>query len=93
MKKLLALTVASTAFAFAAPAFASSSNGLCGNTPNKWMAMDAARQIAVEQGYDVRRIKREDGCYEVYAISRDGAKVELYMHPTSGDIVKIKTKS
>jgi hypothetical protein len=32
-----------------------------------------------EQGYDVRRIKTEDGLYEAYAV-KDGVKYELYLN-------------
>jgi len=33
------------------------------------------------QGWDVRTIKTEDGCYEAYAIDDNGHRVEAYFNP------------
>jgi hypothetical protein len=33
------------------------------------------------QGWDVRTIKTEDGCYEAYAIDDKGHRVEAYFNP------------
>jgi len=35
--------------------------------------------MLVEQGYDVRRIKIEDGLYEAYAM-KDGQRLEIYVN-------------
>jgi hypothetical protein len=93
MKKLLVLAATSITLALASPALASGNAAQCGKATGQWMTKDAAKTKAAEQGYDVRRVKREDGCFEVYAIDKNGSKVELYMNPVSGEIVKIKTKS
>lgn len=34
-----------------------------------------------EQGWNVRTIKTEDGCYEAYAIDEKGNRVEAYFDP------------
>ena len=34
-----------------------------------------------EQGYDVRKIEREDGLYEAYAV-KDGDRYEIYLDST-----------
>ncbi len=92
MKKFLILTSTSMILAFASPAMASD-NDYCGNTSGEWMSRDAARSVLVEKGYDVRRVKREDGCYEIYAIDKTGARVEVYLNPVTGEIVRTKNKS
>jgi hypothetical protein len=52
---------------------------------------DKVREIAAAAGYsDIRKVEEEDGCLEAKGMSRDGKKVEVYVHPVSGDIVKIK---
>ena len=33
------------------------------------------------EGWDVRSIKTEDGCYEAYAIDAKGKRVEAYFNP------------
>lgn len=56
----------------------------CGNVPqNQWMTEDAMKSQATELGFDVRKIKVEDGCYEVYGI-KDGNKVEALFNPQTG---------
>ena len=37
----------------------------------------------VEQKWQVRRIKVDGGCYEVYGINDKGARVEAYFHPVT----------
>ncbi|MGX0879018.1 hypothetical protein ACSSV4_003725 [Roseovarius sp. MBR-154] len=42
-----------------------------------------------EQGYDVRRVKAEDGMYEAY-VMKDGERLEVYLNDKL-EIVKTKT--
>ena len=73
----------------ATPALATEQS--CGNAPRgQWMTQDALKQKATAMGYDVRRIKEEDGCYEVYAIDSKGMKAEVYFHPVTGEAVQTK---
>ncbi len=58
--------------------------GKCSTAPrDKWMTEDALKAKATEMGFDVRQIKVEDGCYEVYGI-KDGQKVEALFNPETG---------
>ena len=34
-----------------------------------------------EKGWQIRRIKEDGGCYEVYALNEKGQRVEVYFHP------------
>jgi hypothetical protein len=54
-----------------------------------WMSQDATKDLLKQQGYqEVRKIKVTEGnCYEVYAIDAQGEKVEVYLDPTSGNLV------
>ena len=92
MKKFLILTTTSLVLAFASPAMAGD-DASCGNTSGEWMSRDAVKSVMADKGYDVRRVKREDSCYEIYAIDKTGARVEVYLNPVSGEIVRIKNKS
>lgn len=77
-----------------APAFASDDSARCGNAPKEqWMSLDAIKAKAVEAGYDVRQVKAENGCYEVYGIDAKGTRQEIYMNPVTGETVKVKTKN
>ncbi|MBK0400039.1 PepSY domain-containing protein [Limibaculum sp. M0105] len=41
------------------------------------------------QGYEVRKLEREDGLIEVYAL-KEGKRYELYVDGDTGEIVKSK---
>lgn len=78
--------------AISVPAFASGEKFDCGMTDKAtWMSEDAAKAKGVELGYEVGKIKVEDGCYELYAKDKDGKKLEVFMHPVSGEVVGAKT--
>lgn len=73
----------------AAPALADDDGADCGNAPRaQWMTEDAAKSKAADLGYEVRGMREENGCYEIYAVDKTGAKVELQMHPVTGAVVK-----
>jgi hypothetical protein len=57
---------------------------------DKWMTEDAIKAKAEELGYKVANMKTEDGCYEVYAIDKDGKKAEVFMHPGTGEVVHVE---
>jgi len=48
----------------------------------------AIRDTLTAQGYDVRKIKREDGLFEAYAI-KDGERLEIYLD-SAMNIVRTK---
>lgn len=54
------------------------------------MEQQQIRTRLAEQGYDVGRIEMDDGCYEAYAVGKDGRQVELYIDPVSGEIRKVE---
>jgi hypothetical protein len=50
---------------------------------------EAIKAMLTEQGYDVRRIKTEDGMYEAYAM-KDGQRLEVYVND---DLEIVRTKA
>lgn len=81
------ITAAFATIILAGPSLAS--DDLCGGAPqDTWMTKEAVKTKATEMGYDVRRIKVDDGCYEAYAINQQGKKVEVYFHPVTAEVVK-----
>ncbi|MBZ0217021.1 MAG: PepSY domain-containing protein [Fimbriimonadaceae bacterium] len=93
MKKFLVLAASSMTLAIATPALASGDGVNCGDVTGQMMSQEEAKVKARELGYDVRRVKSEGGCFEVYAIDQNGARVEIYMNPVTGAIVKTKNDS
>jgi len=99
MNKTLILTAPAIALSFAlglaftAPAFADSDDPSCAKVEGKWMSKEKARERAMLMGYDARKVKTEDGCYEIYATNKDGERFEIFMHPVTGKVVETKKKS
>ncbi|MCF6320272.1 MAG: PepSY domain-containing protein [Rhizobiaceae bacterium] len=94
MKNLLILTAASLTMSLATPAFASDDDYKrnCGAATGQWMSIGAISDKASQKGYNVRGVEREGNCYEVKAVNSNGNRVELYMNPVTGEIVRVKNK-
>src|SRR5262252_3281024 len=46
-----------------------------------WQTQEKLTAMLKEKGWQVRRIKEDGGCYEVYALNEKGERVETYFHP------------
>ena len=86
MKTILLATALLGLFA-AGAARAEDEGKSCDVPKDKWMTEDAMKDKAKAMGLDVRRIKVENGCYEVYAIDAKGAKVETIFNPQTSEPV------
>lgn len=53
-----------------------------------WQPKEALEKKLGAEGWKVRRIKVEGGCYEVYATDAAGRKVEAYYDPKSLEAAK-----
>lgn len=75
-----AIILASTAILAAgfSPAFAA---GKCDVPAADWQPREALQSKLEKQGWQVRRIKSEQGCYEAYAIDASGKRVEAMFNP------------
>jgi hypothetical protein len=73
--------------AIATPAM---SEDLCKDVTTRKPVEDA-KAAAVAAGYtDITKMDEEHGCYEAKGLNADGSKFEVYIHPTSLEIVKVK---
>ena len=93
MKKTMIATASILMLALAAPVLASSDDKdsksySAGSV--EWMSVDSARAKAAELGYDVRKVERDDDYYEIDAFDSNGMKVEIEMHPATGQILKVE---
>ena len=69
------LSAALTILAVAGPALA---EGKCSSAPkSKWQPKSALESQLQSDGYKVRQIKVEGGCYEVYATDKDGKRANM----------------
>ena len=73
--KLFTTVMLSAVAAAAGPAFA---EGKCTSAPKaKWQPRSALESQLQADGYKVRQIKVEGGCYEVYATDKDGKRANM----------------
>ncbi len=50
-----------------------------------WMSENTLEEILVADGWKVRRMKVDGGCWEVYGTTPEGERVEAYFHPVTGE--------
>ena len=93
MKNFLILAASAMTLAVTSPALAGAGDPSCDSGNAKWLSKAEISAKASAKGYNVRSIKTEKGCYEVYGVSADGKRAEIFFHPVSGAIVKIKAES
>lgn len=100
MKTLIAATGLVLLAGFGAYAFAADQAGVAavrvadnedrdgGAAANRsdWMTVAQITDKYTAAGYQVRNIKTEDDGYELYAIDRDGNRIEVYLDPRTGEI-------
>ena len=54
----------------------------CDSGPREgWQSQDKLAAMLKERGWQVRRIKEDGNCYEVYALDDKGQRMEVYFHP------------
>jgi len=88
MRTFIAAALATTAILAGAPAFASPN---CNVSAADRMSPDQIRSKAESLGYSVRKVEfDDDGCYEAYAKNAKGERVEVYMHPATGEVLQVK---
>jgi hypothetical protein len=53
-----------------------------------WQPREALQKKLEGDGWKVRRIKSDDGCYEVYAIDDQGRRIEAAYNPKTFEMMK-----
>ncbi len=48
-----------------------------------WQEKDSLREKLETEGWKVRKVKVDEGCYEVYGTTPEGQRVEAYFDPVS----------
>lgn len=64
----------------------------CRSAMSQWQSRDDAVQHAADLGIAVRRLKIDDGCYEVKGRDGDGNTVELTLNPASLALKELEVK-
>jgi len=88
MRTIMMITVALTALGGVSVAQASSLGRPCTTAPqSQWLSVEALKAKAEAQGYKVQKAKIAKACGEIYALDQNNARTELFVDPTSGEIV------
>lgn len=90
MKRTFLTLAIVTGMMSASTAFASKDK--CNVPMSDWQPREALQQKLEADGWKVNRIKVDDGCYEVYAIDKDGQRIEAYLNPKTFKIVKMEVE-
>jgi hypothetical protein len=55
----------------------------CAVPMTNWQPRDAVVRLAEQKGWKLRRIKIDDGCYEVIGTDANGRKLKVKIHPAT----------
>lgn len=55
-----------------------------------WQPREAVARLAAENGWTVRRIKVDDGCYEIDGFDADGREIEATVNPATLEVLKLE---
>lgn len=84
MKRTIAL--AGLAILIAGPAMAA---GTCTTAPQaQWQSKATLTSKLKAQGLNIRQIKTENGCYEVYATNKSGKRVNMAFNAKTLELLK-----
>lgn len=65
----------------------------CDAPLNRWQSRDAVRQMAAAQGWQIERLKIDDGCYEVRGTDAQGRTFKAKIDPETLKVLKMKQDS
>ncbi len=87
----IAKTVAATTILaiLASPAFATGLYTCDSGDRAGWKSTSELEEKMTAEGWQVRRIKEDGGCYEAYGTSPEGQRVEAYFHPETLELLLI----
>ncbi len=83
-------TLTILAFLVALPAGAALADDDCFVPMADWQPREAVAEFAIAQGWEVRRIKIDDGCYEIDGRDAQGRTIEVKLHPGTLQIVEFE---
>lgn len=92
MKKTLLLGATAALFTTTLVAGAALASEGCNVPQDQWQSREALQSKLESEGWTVKRIKTEDGCYEAYARDDKQRRVEAYFDPKTFEIVKLKVE-
>ena len=62
----------------------------CDAPVERWQSREAVRQMAARQGWQIQRLKIDDGCYEVRGTDAQGRSFKAKIDPETLKVLKMK---
>ncbi len=89
MKRLTTPAIISVLSLALSPAALASGYECESGPKDQWIEEEAVKVMLTEQGYEIRKIEVEDGCYEAY-VKKEGKRFEVFVNPSTGEIEKVQ---
>jgi len=62
----------------------------CEAPVERWQSREAVRQMAAQQGWQIQRLKIDDGCYEIRGTDAQGRSFKAKIDPETLKVLKLK---
>jgi hypothetical protein len=62
----------------------------CDAPVGRWQSREAVRQMAARQGWQIERLKIDDGCYEIRGTDAQGRTFKAKIDPETLKVLKLK---
>ena len=62
----------------------------CDAPVNRWQSREAVRQMAAQQGWQIQRLKIDDGCYEISGTDSQGRGFKAKIDSETLKVLKMK---
>jgi hypothetical protein len=82
--------IAAVLLSVSAPGMAMADDDECKVPMTQWQPREAVEQLAKARGWTVRRIKVDDGCYEIKGQDEKGRAIEVTVDPGSLAVIKVE---
>lgn len=64
----------------------------CDAPVERWQSREALRQMADRQGWQIQRLKIDDGCYEIRGTDSQGRSFKAKIDPETLKVLKLKQR-
>ena len=62
----------------------------CDAPMDRWQSREAVRQLAAQKGWQIQRLKIDDGCYEIRGTDAQGRDFKAKLDPETLSVLKMK---
>ena len=90
--KAVAQGLLALSLSLAAPALLADDDD-CDVPVKQWQSRDAVLRLAAQQGWQVQRLKIDDGCYEIRGRDAQGRAFKARLDPQTLRVVKMKLRA